>query len=266
MNGQEKPHLSITQINMLNACGQQYYFRYLLGKKIPPGISLVVGKTVDDSVNKNLQSKIDTGELMPVEQVLDIAHDQFEANWHKDGILFTPEEAENPKKAKGEATDKTIRLATLHAKEMAPAIQPKEVQRRMLVHLEGYPVDLLGFIDIQEEDATRDTKTASKSPAANMADVSDQLTFYAMANYAVDNRIPSQLVLDCLIDNKVPKAVSLVTTRTEDDFEPMLRRIENAVMAIEKGVFLPCRQDDWHCSRRFCGYFNICPYSRKTIK
>jgi hypothetical protein len=263
MNGQEKPHLSITQINMLNTCGQQYYFRYILGKKIPPGISLVVGKTVDDSVNKNLQTKIDTETLMPIEQVKDIARDQFEANWYKDGILFTEEEAQDPKKAKGEAADKTIRLSTLHATNMAPIIKPKQVQRRMFIKLEGFPVDLLAYIDIQEEDATRDTKTASKSPQADIADVSDQLTFYAMANYAVDGKIPSQLVLDYLIDNKTPKAISLFSTRTEADFETMLRRIENAVTAIEKGVFIPARQDDWRCSKRFCGYAGICPYFRQ---
>ena len=266
MEQQEKPHLSITQINMLNACGQQYYFRYILGKKMPPGISLVVGKTVDDTVNANLQQKIDKNELMPVEQVADLARDGFDINWAKEGILFTPEEAENPKKARSEAIDKSIRLATLHAKETAPALFPIEVQRKMLVKLDGYPVDLLGYIDIQEKDVTRDTKTSSKTPPADMADMSDQLTFYAMANYAVDGCIPAQLALDYLIDNKVPKAVSLYTARTEDDFEPMLRRIENAVVSIEKGVFLPCRQDDWRCSRRFCGYFNICPYSRKSLK
>lgn len=59
----DKKHLSISQINMLGRCGEQYRRRYIEGEKIPPGIAALVGRGVDDSVTINLQNKIDTGDL-----------------------------------------------------------------------------------------------------------------------------------------------------------------------------------------------------------
>lgn len=261
----KKLHLSVSQLDMLSRCGEQYRRRYVEGEIIPPGIALIVGSSTDKAVSSDLQHKIDSGELLPDEAVADIARDNVVNSMESGNVLLTPDEAiAGIKAVKGEAIDKAVRLSRLHHKELAPVLKPTHVQRWWRVELQGYPRDLIGIIDVQEgSEAVRDTKTASKSPAANAAHESDQLTMYAIACRVCDGVIPRKLTLDHLVDNKTPKLVTLETTRTEQDFLPILARVETALAALEKGVFVPARQTDWWCSERFCGFANTCRYYRQ---
>jgi len=262
-----KPHISISQLNMYEFCGEQWRRRYIEKEKIPPGVALIVGKAVDSTVNKNMNLKIDKGELFSIDSIKDIARDTANNEWNKGEIKLDAEEIKKGIKAvKGEVVDKTVRLAALHAKTLAPKLNPTHVQRKIEIELPGYPVDLLGYIDIQEGlKSLRDTKTSSKSPGQSVADTSDQLTVYAMAVKVIDGAIPEKLTLDCLVDNKTPKLAVIETTRTEEDFQPVLYRIENMMEGIEKEVYIPCRQDHFLCCPKFCGFFNSCRFTRKNI-
>jgi hypothetical protein len=262
----KKPHMSISQLNMLSRCGEQYRRRYVLGEKIPPGIALIVGSAVDKAVTLNLQNKMAGHGLLAVDEVADAAAESFEERWNQEEVALCDEELKlGIKQAKGQAHDRSVRLAKLHAQEMAPLIQPTHLQRKVMVELTGYPYDLLGFIDIQEgTKAIRDTKTSGKTPPKDVADRDDQLTIYAMMTSVVDGVIPEKLSLDYLIDLKTaPVSKPFITTRTEEDFEPILRRIEAASLALEKGVFIPARESDWWCSERWCGFHSDCKYVKR---
>ena len=268
MTSDEKKRLSISQIDMLNRCGEQYRRRYIHGERIPPGISLLVGRATDDSVSRNLQNKIDTGELLEQEEVETIAAEAMATSFVTQEVLFSDEEIQaGIKKVKGQAVDKAVRLSGLHHRSCAPNIEPTHVQRKWVIELENYPMNLTGVIDVQEGlKSVRDTKTSGKSPNADAANDSDQLTMYAMAGKVLDGTIPESLILDYLVDTKKPKVVTLVTERTAEDFTPMLARIENAMAAIDRGVFIPCPQTFWLCNPKFCGYANTCAYYRKGAK
>ena len=260
-----RKHLSISQLNMMSRCGEQYRRRYVMGEKIPPGISLVVGRAVDGSVNRNLQRVIDGAGLMSFQEVLDTAAGEFDNSFKETEVMFTPDESiEGVGRVVGAAKDKAIRLSSLHATYAAPSIRPTHIQREVRVEIPDSPMDLIGYIDVQEgTTAIRDTKTAAKTPPANTADKSDQLTIYAMMGYVLDGAIPDRLVLDYLVDTKVPKYAPFISTRTLDDFNPVLRRIEAALMALEKGVFIPAQETDWGCSPRWCGYWETCQYTKR---
>lgn len=260
--------LSVTQLNMLSFCGEQYRRRYILGEKRPPGVSALVGRATDKSVNDNMTSKIETGELLPLENIQDIARDALNNAWAEQGVLLTEDEVrEGLKKVKGGAVDKSVRLSKLHYTDLAPALQPTHVQRSWELPINGYPVTLVGYIDLQEGlKSIRDTKTAAKAPPANIADLSDQLTMYALAVMQYDGKIPDWIYLDYLIDTKVPKTVSVPTQRKPEDFNSIFARIEMAIKIIETGLFMPARQDHYLCDPRFCGFASTCRYYRRMNK
>lgn len=262
-----KPHISISQLNMYEFCGEQWRRRYIEKEIIPPGVALIVGKAVDDTVNQNMTLKMQMDKLFPLDNIKDLARDAANAEWDKGEVRLDDEQIkEGIKKVKGEVVDKTIRLAALHAESLAPKLKPTHVQRKIEIELTGYPVDLLGYIDIQEgTKSIRDTKTASKSPNQLLADTSDQLTVYAMAGKVIDGVIPEKLTLDYLVDNKTPKLSVIETHRTEEDFQSILYRIENMMEGIEKEVFIPCRQDHFLCSPKWCGFAPTCRYFRKSL-
>ena len=84
-----------------------------------------------------------------------------------------------------------------------------------------------------------------------------------MAIRVLDGKAPDKVVLDYLIDNKVPIAKTFESVRDASDFQALLHRIENAIEAIQKGVFIPARQTDWCCSDKWCGYFKSCRYVKQ---
>ena len=51
-------------------------------------------------------------------------------------------------------------------------------------------------------------------------------------------------------DNRGSKPASEIT-----------RRANAAVAMIDKEVFLPAPEDSWVCSRKWCGYYDTCPFA-----
>jgi hypothetical protein len=205
--------------------------------------------------------------LLAVDEVADAAADSFEERWNREEIALNDEELKlGIKQAKGQGHDRSVRLAKLHSQEMAPHIEPTHLQREIKVVLEGHPYDLLGYIDIQEgTNAIRDTKTSGKTPPKDVADRDDQLTLYAMMACVNDGIIPKLLSLDYLIDLKTaPVSKSFLTTRMKEDFKPIIRRIEAASLALEKGVFIPARESDWWCNERWCGFHSNCKFVKRS--
>lgn len=263
-----KPHLSISQLETLSKCGEQYRRRYLEGEIIPPGVASLVGKATDKSVSDNLAHKIIHDRLMSAEEVAASARDSVAYEWQQGVKLDEDEAAAGVEKTKGAAIDKAVRLSVLHARSKAPDLAPTHVQRKWTVELTGYPLDLVGVIDVQEGGrAVRDTKTAGKTPNDQIAHDSDQLTAYALAVRVIDGEAPQIVALDYLVDTKTPAVKTFDSTRDVDDFRALLHRIEVAIAALEKGVFVPARQTDWWCSPKWCGYHATCKYVRqpKTV-
>lgn len=254
-----RPQLHATALNI--QCGEAFRRRYLEGEIIPPGVAALVGSATDRAVTKNLQHKIETTGLLDVAEVADVARDSLEYGWQS-GVKLDADEARlGLAKVKGQAADKAVRLAVLHATQKAPSIDPTHLQRRWSLELRGYPVDLVGTLDIQESGTVRDTKTSGKAPAEDAAQTSIQLTAYHLAVKVLDGKPPETVALDYLIDTKTPRALTLVSTRDGEDYQALLNRVEMIARAIETGTFLPVSPDHWMCCAKWCGYWDSCRYA-----
>lgn len=252
-----------SQISMYARCAVQYEFRYVKGLKRPPGIAAFKGRGTHAGIELNLAHKLANAlEPAPRDSICDIARDTVVNDIRKDGVLLSDEEnARGLKAVIGEAADGAVRLALLHYDELAPKIVPVSIERPWELEWESQSAILAGRIDIEVETGIRDTKTASRSPNEDAANKSDQLTMYAMAwQKEHDDQLPSFLALDHLVDAKTPKIVTLVTQRTEEDFEKMKARITAFLGAIRSGVFVPTDRSSWVCDPRWCGYFHECQY------
>jgi len=262
----DKRQIHWSHISMLQRCGVQYEFRYL--KKIvrPPAVALIVGSATHKSIDENLSFKRDHKKLLTQEVVQAIARDDVNKRWEAEGVFLDEEEkSQGEANVRGEAVDTAVTLAQLHHTALAPDIHPLHVERKWVLEINDFPFDLAGTLDIQEVIQVggnlRDTKTSSKSPPANAADTSDQLTCYSLAIYKLDGYEPP-CHLDYLVKTKTPKAVSQESKRTNEDYEVFLNRVAAAGNAIEKGVFIPAPQDSWSCSLKFCGFADQCKYFR----
>lgn len=133
--------IHVSGINMANDCGQRFLFRYILGIKSPPNAFLLVGKSTDESVTRDLDHKIETGELLQRDDVLEISAAKFEQEQKNEPIELEPEEAKAGKSLEqvlGEAKDKAISLSGLHHDEAAPKIQAVRTRRKFSVNMDAF--------------------------------------------------------------------------------------------------------------------------------
>ena len=88
----KRPQLHASTLEM--KCMEQIRRRFIEGEIIPPGVAMVVGTGTHKSIEKNLTSKIVWDELLPVEEVADIARDEVNQAWESSEIRLEPEELE----------------------------------------------------------------------------------------------------------------------------------------------------------------------------
>jgi hypothetical protein len=260
-----KPQFHQSALDMLHKCGEQYRRRYVEGEIVPPAIAMTVGSSVHDAARDSLQKKIDTGDLLSVDECAQLARDALVARWDYEGVgLNNDERKQGEAVVRGEAVDKVVRLSKFHAGYLAPLLKPIAVERSWVIECEGYPFDFVGIIDVEElGPVLRDLKTKGKSPSQGEADYSDQLTMYALAKYAQVGELPTAMWLDCIVDLKAgPVLKQQATIRDAVDVEIFARRLENAAKVVESGVFTPARRSDWWCGPKWCGYYDSCPYVR----
>lgn len=264
MTENKKPQLHVSGLETLSKCGILFENVYMKKIRIPPGVAAKVGTSAHRSIEKNLKNVIEKGSLLSLEEIGDIARDTMVKEWNSGVMLNDDEVKAGIEKTRAKAIDKAVKLSRLHATDVAPKIKPTHIERKGAIELSGYPMDLAFQIDIQEGlSKIRDSKTTGKSPAEDIADKSLQLSAYALGVKILDGKIPSEVQLDFLIDNKIPEYKKFVSTRDENDFRVLLNRIERAIQIIEKGAFFPASQNEWICTPKWCGFFNNCPYTQK---
>ncbi len=257
-------HLSPSSINMFNRCGRQFMYRYLEGLVIPPGISAVRGTAAHTGVEVNLLNIIQTGSPAPLEAVEVACQEKVNSEWEK-GVRLLPEEQVQPEaKLRGEAVDGAIRLARTHHKEIAPNLQPFQIERWWELTIPDLPCTVKGRIDLQERDGIRDLKTGKAYPWEDAAERSPQLTWYAMAVNALDGTLPNYVSIDHLILTKTGVTYRPQTAKRDAvDFTREIRRAQLTAHSISKDIFQPATPDQWCCSPRWCGYWNRCPYGAR---
>lgn len=261
-----KPQLHQSHLSGLYRCGYKFSRVVLEGEREPATIPLVMGLSTHATVAKNLTNVIEKGSLFTKEAMQDYAKDDFMKEWNEASIVLNELEIEQGlDKTKDYAQDATIRLVTAHHYELAPQIKPKQVERKWVLVANGYDYDLAGTIDIDEGIDIRDTKTRKTNLGQREVDCSEQYTFYALAKYMVDGKLPEFVHQDNIIkptERRGAYCTTYKSTRTQDDFTVVMRRFDQATKIIKSGVFAPANPSDWWCSKSFCGFAadGTCPF------
>ena len=276
-----RPQLSATMLEDLAYCGVRWQFRYggtfgITEQNIimPPAVPMAIGTAVHKAVEVNMRHKmhVKDGSLLPVELVTDAARDEFTKIATTEQLYLAPDEAFDLRKTIGQAIDQATQLARVHYCEVAPKINPLDVERRFVISMPDYPFDLKGQIDLVEKDGIiRDTKTKNTIPPKHWPQTM-QMAMYAVA-WKIDpqlgNRValPSKVAIDCLVKHKAaPEAITVEAAPEESWLKPLFRRIQQFAELIDaaridkRQVFTPAKPEDPLCSRRFCPFWRRCPY------
>lgn len=286
-------------LSELERCGESFRRKYLERDPAPPNVRMVQGTAVHrvaadahlrqmkrreslatmtgvDPIELRTAMRLVANEALPtMEEAGDIAASVFEMEIERGGVAFTKEEtAEGVGKAMGQAKDFAVNVSRFYVRDVAPAVNPVGVERLITIKPKDSDLVIHGTMDLIDEtspaiddkpaeEVIRDQKTSRVSPPRDRAEKSQQLTMYHMLRTIETGREPVKEVLDYLV--MTPKRgdlkhVPLETTRTMDDVATLVNRINTAVDAVKKGIFVPAHPESWQCSATWCQFFLSCKY------
>lgn len=246
----QQKYLSITQINAYLRCPLTYYFRYIKGLVIPPKSALTFGKAIHSGLEHNYSQKKDTHRDLKADEVCQVFSENFD--FLKKETLWGPEEKP------GELKDEGVGIIRKYHKEIAPTIQPVQVEEKFEVKFDNFPYKFRGIIDlIDDKDLIIDHKTTKRSPTLNQIQKDLQVTAYSLGHRVKYGKVEKGLRFDYIVRNKTPKIVQLSLTKTQEDIERFLKLIGYIVKAIDQKLFYP-QPHNVLCSEKSCGYWEIC--------
>lgn len=287
------PHLSYSQLAMYLRCSMQYYFRYVVGLKEQPKVSLSIGKGGHAALEWNTKAKLQTGIDRPAAEVVQKASDMMDHYMSE----MPPTEYEKDVEP-GQLKDKQLAATQIYMLRDAPGITPigAEIEHNLDINkylpesvaerLKGpiRPINL--HIDHMYADTTtrfvadpgltavgiEDYKYVTRKKTQAEANLSPQLTTYAAALRDITGNWPTKVGLRMMHpgsmakkpkpDDPMPDSIPLLREpehMTPDALNRRLVRLATqyarAEEGIREGIFIPV-DDPITCS--WCGFRTRC--------
>lgn len=248
-------HLSHSSVATFLRCPRQWAYSYLEGLRRPPAGVLIKGRAVDDGLSKNFEQKIRTRRDMPVDDVLEVAEQSFRREVSREG---GQSEVDWEGSNFAAALDSTIALTNVHMHEHSPYIQPIAVQEELHRSLPDGR-DFMGFIDFVSEDGkVNDWKTGRSKMSQESADSDLQPSAYAFLKGG-----PIEFAFYRAVDTGRSRSSQVVeTSRSAQQVAWYESAATDVSAAINSGAYPP-NPNGWHCSPKFCGYYQLCMSGRK---
>lgn len=216
-------------------CPKQYEFSYVLKLPRMPSMALAIGKGGHSALEYNSRQKIKTANDIAMEDLLDIASDQIDAE------ASSVEDKET--KTKGQTKDRAIAGIRIYRQRDAPQVMPAGVEVPFLLQLSEDTRPIKGFIDIIEtSNKVFDYKFVSKRRSEAEVNLSPQLTLYSKVFHTVTGRYPTEVGYQQFLPGnlkeppgteKIIRAAELMTPEAQ---EARFKRLEYQFAMVERGI------------------------------
>jgi len=247
-------HLSKTQIGMYQRCPYAYFCRYVEGLKLPPSSSILVGKSFDEAINLEYNTKIDKKKGQKVSVIQDCFADTFDRE--KDNIVFA--ENEKPEELK----DLGVKCVANFHKEVCPQVNPVMVQKKDELKFENVDYTFMVVVDVvDDKDIVIDNKTTKRSWAEGREFQELDPIAYSLWYELSQGKQENKFRFDIGVLTKTPKVQQIERKVSKEEKKGFLKYIayiyDSIQYDLKRGMFLP-RQDSFLCSKKWCGYYQKC--------
>jgi hypothetical protein len=276
---------SHSSLSTLQACGERYRLRYVEHDYRQSGLKAKRGVAIHETakeVHKRQMLEMKKwdgatplitelpGSERSLEEARDFAASAFERAVGEGVSLDSDEKGVGEAVAKAAQKDVAVALAGLYVSDVAPAIVPTAVERKVTIRPKDSDITLVGYIDLVQDDTgevIRDLKTGEKAPWKDSAKLSQQMTMYALMRMADVGTLPRAQRLVHLVRTPGRHEMSVhvqETTRDLDDISRLVLRINTAVESVKRGVFVPADPAAPGSPCSYCEFADgTCVYVRK---
>lgn len=248
-------HQSPSQVGMFEKCPRQYWWRHIKKRTRPPTIAMVRGRGPHEGRDVSMQRKLRGEDQLTQEELADVVRDRV----HHDFLEEIDLADEGTREVVRDRTvDTAIDMAQVDAEAFHPTLDPLLIEEEIDWEPPGYGIGIKGIVDlVQTNGEPVDLKTGSPKPAIEYG---LQLITYDLLLRSKLGRSSGTARLQGIKGLKAgPKPVE--TTLEIDDAarQRVLNRYAAMKETVSKGAFPPNPQG-WWCSKKWCGYADVCCY------
>jgi CRISPR/Cas system-associated exonuclease Cas4 (RecB family) len=249
-------HFSYSQLSTYLICPAKYAHQYVWATPLETKpVALPFGRAIHKAAEAYYRTLKDTGEIMPVDQIIATFETVFDNDIKSTEVELTLKEDETLEMIREQGTQ----LLKFFCQEIRPQkIAGVEVPFSVSVPdiLNGggeLPIKLVGYYDLVERDdqgtyLIAELKTSAQRFSSLRLEYDLQATTYsyAMTKMKVATSENSCLVrYDVLLKTKKPAFEHYFVTRNEGDYQRLIHLINHVLRAIELRVFY--RNTGWQC-------------------
>ncbi len=261
--------VSFSKLNAFIANPENFFFRYVLGLKMPPAKAFAQGRSVHSGLETHYKQKIVDHKGLPIDEIIHIyettltaEQETYEQDFSDTMAFLPPEYIKNETDTNfSEMREVGIKGVQLYKAEVDPGLQPKEVETKF--ELETDRVAITGRIDIVDTDGwIRDHKTSKKSPAPDDAEDDPQMKIYDLSYRTRHGFKPKGLRKDFMVLTKTPKIVSCkAEPMTDYRMKELLRNLNSLIqimeLTIERNLWHNWTTEKWRKDPKWNGYWRV---------
>jgi len=249
-------HFSYSQLNTYLICPMKYGHQYVWATpwETKPA-ALPFGKAIHKAAEVYYRSLQETGEIIPVEQMISVFESTFEKDIGNTEVELTFKNGETLESLRDQAVE-LLRLfhAEINPQKIVAVEFPFSVKVPDITDGRGnLPIKLVGYFDLVESDkdgtyAAVELKTSGQrfSSLRLEYDLQSTVYSYAMSKMRLATSENSCLVrYDVLLKKKRPEFERYFVTRSQADHDRLVHLINQVLKAIENRIFY--RQTGWQC-------------------
>lgn len=256
-------YISVSQIDTYRMCPLRYKYRYIDGLIRPPNVNLAEGKAVHHGVATGHLELLKSGKL-PVDVLLDAHSD----SWKRErGDIAWEDDDDN----ENTILKRDRQFLVDYHKKFIPQLETQlhegrpAVEHRFWVTMGQARVPVLGFIDLVARNSTKPSKGAEGSGEIEVIDhkvvtkmksQSDVDSSIQLSVYAGVMKVP-RVRFQCFVKTKSPYIGAVAAVHGARHWRWAEFVVQQIAQCISAGVFPP-GADGWHCSEKYCGYWDIC--------
>lgn len=252
-------HLSVSSIRLYLQCPEKWRRRYILREYEPPTGPMILGSSVGAAAAQADHAQIDTGERLPVDDVVDLFADEWEDRVQRKEVDWRDDKP-------GQLKDAGIAVVRTYEQEVGPQLKPVSVERQFTLDFDGVDWSVIGYVDLELEGAegvvVADRKVRGRKLSAADAATDIQPTMYLLAKRAEGQPAP-RFDFHTMVRTKTPTVEIVSTKRTDRQLDHFAGRILTVAAEInwrlEHDVWQGAVPGSWWCSQRSCGYWHACP-------
>lgn len=244
---------SKSRLNMRARCAQQFAFRYGMDMLRPPTAAMSFGSAWHDGAGVDYHYKSETGENLPVADVIEHAVQSLEerkpdTDWGQEDF--------------GDHVDLLVELQREYAMEIARDVTPIKggVERKLEIQL-GDDVLVTGYIDVVDGQGSIDLKSSakrwSKKQAAGMLDpliytMDEPGVSVFKFHVGVKKECAETQVVPVTVDEDAKRGARAYVYHAAKGMQRIIDDPENPDLALPTGF------GGFMCTKRHCGYFREC--------